>query len=504
MKKHNIVNTKYGKIFGYKSGDINIFRGIPYAAPPVGKNRFAPPQPVASWANILDATANSPIAPQIPGLPEYAVSNWKQSEAQCLTLNIWTPGLDDKKRPVMVWIHGGALKTGSNADYDGQLIAARGDVVFVNINYRLGPLGFLYVPGKTANVGLLDQVEALKWVKQNIAAFGGDPSNITVFGESAGALSISCLMAMPRAKGLFKRAILESNVCTPNRSRAEYGEVVGRRLFATLGVPYGDMDALRAMDVQKLLNAYQQVTVSRFVYDVYPPFIDGDVLPLHPYEAIRQGAARDIEMIAGTNENEGALFSLVDPSVDSIDEKEFKKRVRYYRSNIGENDDIVEKIFKTYASEIGPAPFNTVRYAWEQFNTDYFFRVPVMQYLDAQVKHQPNVYAYLFTWNNPELPEKLGAVHGLEIAFVFGSFTGVEGTNTLKIFPRKTEETERLSFRMMDAWINFARHGNPNHSDIPVWPRYDAKKKPTMLFDNKVTVKADMYAARNALWQELV
>ncbi len=497
------MSTTSGKILGYKNSGIFIFRGIPYAAPPVGVNRFAPPQPVKPWTSIRDATQNSPIVPQIPGLPEFTVSNWKQSEADCLTLNIWTPGLDDKKRPVMFWVHGGALKGGSNADYDGQAIATRGDVVVVNINYRLGALGFLYVPGKTANVGLLDQVAALKWVIENIEAFGGDPSNITLFGESAGALSISCLMTMPSARGLFKRVILQSNVCTPNRSRPEYGEAVGRNLFALLGISYGDLDALRSVDVEKLLLAYQQVTLSRFVFDTYPPFIDGDVIPVHPYIAIQRGEARDIEMIAGTNESEGSLFSLIDPNIDKIDETELRKRIRYFRSNIGEDDPVVDRIYSLYAGEIGSPPFDTLRYAWEQFNTDYFFRVPVRQYLDAQSQHQPNVYSYLFSWKNPELSPKLGATHGLEIAFVFGSFTGIDGVNTLKLFPRKTEQSARLSSQMMDAWINFARDGNPNHQNIPEWPKYDAEQRPMIVFDNEIQIKTGMYQERNALWEEL-
>jgi len=503
MNDSYLVFTASGKILGYEDNGIKIFKGIPYAASPAGANRFSPPQPVKAWSDVLNATQNSPIAPQLLGLPEFTVNTWKQSESDCLTLNIWTPALDDKKRPVMVWIHGGSLMTGSNSDYDGQLLASRGDVVVVIINYRLGPLGFLFVPGKTANVGLLDQVEALKWVNQNIKVFGGDPSNVTLYGESAGALSISCLMSMPRAKGLFNRAILESNVCNPDGSKPEYGEAVGKRLFSILGVRYGDMEGLRSVNLQKLLEAYRQVTLSRVIFDTYPPFIDGDVLPIHPYEAIRRGDARNIEMIAGTNENEGALFSLIDPNADRIDEPEFRKRIRYYRSNTGESAASADNIYNVFAGDIGLEPFNTLRYAWEQFNTDRFFRIPVKLYLDAQSKHQSNVFSYLFAWKNPGLDNKLGAMHGAEIAFIFGSFTGIEGTNTFKFFPRKTEETTKLSSIMMDAWINFARHGDPNHHKIPKWPQYNANNKPTIVFDKEIKIKTDLYGMRDALWKEI-
>ena len=273
MNTNTLVSTTSGKILGYENNGINVFRGIPYAESPAGVNRFSPPIPIAPRADVLNAAKNGPIAPQLPGLPEFVISNWEQSESECLTLNIWSPGLDDKKRPVMLWIHGGSLMSGSNSDFDGQLLAARGDVVVVIINYRLGALGFLFVPGKTANVGLLDQVEALKWVNQNVQKFGGDPSNITLFGESAGALSISCLMSMPRAKGLFKRAILESNVCNPYGSKPEYGEEVGKRLFSILGIQYGDMENLRSVSIEKLLPAYRQATLSRLLTGTCSRFI---------------------------------------------------------------------------------------------------------------------------------------------------------------------------------------------------------------------------------------
>jgi len=206
MDNSEVVITDSGKIRGYRKDGVLNFYGIPYADPPVGKNRLAPPQPVQPWHDVFDASRFGPVAPQSPGVaPTFPR---EQSEAGCLTLNIWTPNADNRKRPVLFWIHGGGFTTGSGPiGTFRQKLTARGDVVLVSINYRLGVLGFLYVPGKTANVGLLDQVEALKWVNRNIAQFGGDPANITVFGESAGGHSITTFLGMPSTKGLFKRAI---------------------------------------------------------------------------------------------------------------------------------------------------------------------------------------------------------------------------------------------------------------------------------------------------------
>ena len=500
MKDRCVINTTSGNIRGHTQDGIKVFKGIPYAAPPIGKNRFAPPQPVTPWENILDTLKSSPTVPQPLAPPELRAIIHEQSEADCLTLNIWTPGFDDKKRPVLFWIHGGSLLTGSNADFDGQPMSARGDAVIIAINYRLGPFGFLYVPEQTANVGLLDQVAALEWVRQNISHFGGDPSNVTIFGESAGGLCVSTLMTMPKAKGLFKRAIIESNVCNPDASQPEKGEAVGKRLFSILGIKYGDMAAIRAVPPEKLIVAYQQAIASRVWADTYPPFVDGNVLPRHPYEAIKQGIAKDIEIIAGTNENESGLFSLWDPNIDKLDELHLKTRFRYSRSSAGETDERTEELFKIYTGYIKSAPFNTLRYAWEQFNTDQMFRIPVQRYVEAQRKHQRRVYLYQFSWKTPELGGKLGAAHALEIPFVFNTL----GKETFGIFPQKTVETDKLSFAMMDAWVNFARIGNPNHKNIPEWTQYNKKTKPTMVFDNEIRLATNLYPERDKVWESVI
>ena len=500
MEENRIVTISSGKICGFMQDSIYVFKGIPYAAPPVGKNRFSPPQPVERFDHLFNALESSPIVPQPPSAPELRATVHEQSEAGCLTLNIWTPGLDDKKRPVLFWIHGGSLLTGSNADFDGRPMAARGDIVVIAINYRLGGFGFLYVPSKTANVGLLDQVAALNWVNENVNKFGGDPSNITIFGESAGGLCVSTLMTMPRAKGLFKRAIIQSNVCNPDASQPEKGETVGKKLFSILGIKYGDMEAMREVPTDKLISAYQQAIITRVFVDTYPPFIDGDVLPIHPYDAIKRGLGKDIELIAGTNENESGLFSLWDPNVDRLDEQHLKNRIRYFRSSAGETETVAEKFFTIYTAAMKEAPFNTFRYAWEQFNTDQMFRIPVQRYLEAQSKWQSRVYSYQFSWKTTELDGKLGAAHALEIPFVFNTL----GIKPFGIFPKKTAATNRLSFAMMDAWVHFGVKGNPNHKNIPEWPRYDTETRPTIIFDKEIQVGKNLYPERDKAWKNII
>ena len=297
-----IVNTTCGKIRGYKMYNRVISsKGIPYAEPPIGELRFRSPVPKCKWDDILDAKIFGPIAPQ-PSM-ELGSSQMKQpeqSEEDCLTLNVWTPALDNKKRTVMFWIHGGAFETG-NGQFNGEILANRGDVVIVSINYRLGALGFLYVPGKTANVGLLDQVLALKWVQDNISNFGGDENQVCVFGESAGGESISALMAMPLAKGLFKRAIMQSNVCLPYNLKSSQGALYTKKVFEQARIEYDDLEALRKIPAKKLIRAYSKAQqdlsdLQRFI-DYYPPYIDGKILPENPFEAIKSGALKNIEII---------------------------------------------------------------------------------------------------------------------------------------------------------------------------------------------------------------
>ncbi|MHA1467980.1 MAG: carboxylesterase/lipase family protein, partial [Promethearchaeota archaeon] len=308
LKKTKIVELDTGKLQGYIDKGIEIYKGIPYAEPPVGNFRFNIPEPKNSWSSVLEATKFGPDAPQPPSpfTPQPAP---QQSEEDCLTLNIWTPKADDKKRPVMFWIHGGSYKTGGANRYDGIPLATRGDIVVVIINYRLGPFGFLYlpnVPGISANVGLLDQIAALKWVKKNIVRFGGDPNNITVFGESAGAGSICSLIGMPAAKGLFNRIIPQSGSTNPLGYLKGRAIATTQKLFSLLKVEKGDIDSFRKLSTEDIIKAQirmdAQVLKAGNAFAMgYSPIIDGSTMPKHPLKVVLDGETKNIELLHGTN-----------------------------------------------------------------------------------------------------------------------------------------------------------------------------------------------------------
>ena len=500
MEKEMIAKTKNGKIRGEKEENGMItYKGIYYAKSPVKDLRFKPPVPIESWDGVLDGTNFGPYVPQPPPLmPNPLLDSLIKKEDNCLSLNIWTPALDDKKRPVMFYIHGGALETGNGALYNGQFLSKRGDIVVVTINYRLGALGFLYVPGKTANVGLLDQVLALKWVKDNVEYFGGDSENITIFGESAGGLSVSCLITMPAAKGLFQRGIIESNVASLFGHNPVEGEKFNKKLFSAVGVDYGDLEAMRKIQVKDLVDAFKN-TQSEFIFaEYYPPYVDGDVLPLHPFEAIQKGLAKDFEILAGSNEDEFKLFTLMDPNAKNANEKHLHENFRLVLTNLDQNEAKIKEFIESYKKIVGESssiPLAVI----EEFQTDYIFRIPLLKYLEEQCVHQPNLYLYRFSWKTPSMGGVLGACHALEIPFVWGSLLDID----MGWLPKKTEEMDILSSQMMDCWINFARSGNPNHKSIPNWPKYNKKNRSTLIFDKNITVVDDPKRETRIIWDAI-
>ena len=504
LREIDVADTNCGKIRGYKTQNgILSFKGIPYAEPPIKDLRFSPPIPIKKWKEILDAKEFGPIAPQPVVRFDPSVKPPKQSEPDCLTLNIWTPALDDKKRTVMVWIHGGAFEMGSGR-YNGEILTKRGEVVIVSINYRLGALGFLYVPGKTANVGLLDQVLALKWVKANINNFGGDDANICVFGESAGGESISALLAMPLAKGLFKRAIIQSCVCDPYNLKPGEGELYSKKLFEIVGVKYDDLELLREVPAEELVKAYTKAQVGLsylpMIIDYYPPYIDGEILPLNPFEAIKSGFAKDIDILGGTTENEHKLWNLWDPKADRITEEQVNQNFHGFLKYLGQNETEIKEFINVYKNHRFNEFSTKERDMMDEFFTDVMFRIPVMRFLEIQSNIQPNVYLYLFKWKSPWLRGKLGAYHGIDVAFVWGTLSETEEQYVTK----RTEETSLISNQMMDCWIHFAKTGNPNHRGIPQWPRYNLKNRPTMIFDKKTEVINDPFSETRSLWDNVI
>ncbi|MFX1312415.1 MAG: carboxylesterase/lipase family protein, partial [Promethearchaeota archaeon] len=316
MKRTEIIETKTGKLQGYIDRGLSIFKGIPYAEPPIGELRLNNPILKKPWDGIFEALKFGPEVPQPIG-PDTPLPRPIQNEEECLTLNIWTPATDGEKRPVMMWIHGGAFIYGSNsrALYNGFNLSKRGNIVVVSINYRLGPFANLALPGAKANVGMLDQITALEWIRVNIDYFGGDPNNVTIFGESAGGVSVCTLMAMPKAKGLFKRAIAESNGPHPLGYRKSILEQSTEILLDELNFKSNELEEFQKIpweDILKATERFNRRVASEGIRLIsgFAPFVDGDTIPTHPLKAIQDGYAKDIELIIGCNFEEAKFNHL--------------------------------------------------------------------------------------------------------------------------------------------------------------------------------------------------
>jgi para-nitrobenzyl esterase len=504
MEQESIVETSNGKIRGYGRRGIIKFKGIPYAASPAGNGRFKPPAPIDPWTGVRDVLEYGPIAPQPQSNLEKLFGGMRvQNEAECLTLNIWTPGVDSAKRPVMFFIHGGAFVTGTGASLDGTRLALRGDVVVVSINYRLGVLGFLYLPDEpdaSPNVGLLDMVAALKFVKENIAQFGGDPDCITIFGESAGGFSVGALLATPSATGLFHRAILQSGAIHPRGMHPEEASRPGVKLFETLNLKKGDLQTLRKTKAEEIINAQVAImpdpsggfTIGRPLR--LGPVVDGGVVPEHPLSAIRKGYAKGIDILVGSNLDETKLWNLLNPEAEKIQQEGLEKGVKAIITLTGKGEGLADKLLKTY-QETRKTPRDTM----DALTTDLMFKIPSIRLAEAQCAHN-NTYMYLFTWQSPFRGGKYGAMHALELGFVFGVLLPTE----VGIFPKKDAETEALSGAMMDTWIAFAKTGNPNNPAIPTLPPYTVEKRSTIIFDQEIKVQDDPYGVERTVWEGLM
>jgi para-nitrobenzyl esterase len=499
-----LASTKSGKLEGKYEGGLYVFKGIPYAAPPVGELRWMPPQPIKPWKDVRPAKEFGPIAPQnlMPAGPIMHVEQ-PQSE-DCLFLNVWTPGLDNAKRPVMVWIHGGAFAIGSGSDpqFNNDKLPKKGNIVLVTLNYRLGMLGFLRLKdatgGKissTGNEGFLDQVAALKWVKENIEAFGGDSKNITVFGESAGGMSIGCLMVMPAAKGLFQKGILESGVGSVAVPKTEANK--GGELFLKVtGIKKDDAKAMRALSTAQLLKLENKMkTMSAGPGEVMKitattPVADGEVIPDFPIKLARQGAAKGIKAIIGTNLDEWRLFAAMQPGSDKINDAEMMKRLSFIIPG-ADVKQLVEDYRKALQKRGGPITPAVISSAVQ---TDIMFRIPALELVDAQVKNNTLVFSYLFDWKSPVMGGILGACHGLEIGFVFGTYDDM--------FCGTGLEADRLSECMQDAWLSFAKTGDPSSKCMGNWPAY-GEKRLTMIIGKERRVEAAPYEAERVAWDKV-
>jgi para-nitrobenzyl esterase len=406
----------------------------------------------------------------------------------------------------MVWLHGGAFTTGSGSQpiYQGACLARRGDAVVVTVNYRLGALGYLHLPaldgeGPSANFGLLDQIAALAWVRENIAAFGGDPGCVTVFGESAGAMSVGTLLGTPRARGLFARAILQSGAAS-NVYEPEDAIRVSETFMKELGLAPDDVDGLRAAPLEAVLAA-QERAVSQLLGVIptlpFQPVVDGDVLPEPPLAAIADGLSRDVSVLIGTNLEEQKLYSPTDPKSLTLDQEGLLRRCRRAMPQAGPHGlPRGEQAIHHYRAAREGRHDVSPRELWFAIETDRWFRVPATRLAELQAAHQPDTFAYLFTWKSPALGGMLGSCHALEIPFVFGCV----GERMVQRFTGDHPAVAVISQRMQDAWLAFARHGDPSHPELGDWPRYDTARRATMLFGEECRVEHAPFEAERAFW----
>lgn len=481
------VATRSGVLRGRVENGVAVFRGVPYAAPPVGELRFEPPREPQPWNGVRDALVDGPIAPQGRSRLAHVMGDFQRPQSEdCLTLNLWTPNPDARGRPVMVWLHGGAYSSGAGSLpwYAGDRFAANGDVVFVSVNYRLGALGFLYLPGVSeGNLGLLDQMQALRWVRDNIAAFGGDPGNVTVVGQSAGGGSIAAMMTMPRAKGLFRRAILQSpGMGRPSRGAAEAAEL-GARYAHFAGIEPGDEAALKQAPVEKLLAAQGELGRSLQGFAVlslpFSPVRDGRVIEGNIIERLQAGAGADVDVMVGTTREEMAAFHCVDQAVLQADEA--AARQVFERICGPRHQDYYEEFHRMRAVATPAAMLGDL-------TTDQVFRMGSLRLAEGQARAGRPAYVYQFDWQSPVPGFK--SCHCLEIPFVFNNRDHWRDSPMLE--GADEAEFQGIADAMHQAWIAFARNGDPNHGGVPRWAPYDLDRRATMRFDTVIGTVNDL------------
>ncbi len=481
------LTTRLGRVRGLDDGRVKSFLGLPYAKPPIGERRFKPPESIANWDDVLDATQFPNRAMQSDTFTNS--SQFKQPIAgelseDCLFLNVVTPSAPGKPRPVLFWIHGGAFVTGSANEYDGSVLADQGDVVVVTINFRLGPFGFLDVSGlgpdyahSIAN-GVMDIVLALQWVQDNIADYGGDPSNITVFGESSGGSLVLSLLAAPTADGLFHKAVAHSATCV-HRSPNDRSESIAKRM----GVDQSNyLDALLTMPAQEIIDLDLAYGIT----------VDGHIITRSTMEAIRDRGENGVPLITGTNQREGTLYTLGDDAEQDHYAK-FNKGLATEMLLGGDPSNFLAGMKETY-------PDATPGKLHEMLWTDMFRGICSGA---AEAVTQAGPGAWLYRFDLPaNLPgaELLGATHASEMAFTFNAFAKPDTHACLTFHDREDPVVRSLAKTWSDTVIRFATTGNPNGGDLPEWPIYETAERNCLILDADVRVEADPDALHRSLW----
>jgi para-nitrobenzyl esterase len=487
------VSTTSGTVLGFTDDGVAAFLGIPYAAPPFGARRFAAPAPAERWDGVREATEYGATVPKGPYAPPYDVLLLEPQipGEDCLNLNVWTPDPGGSGLPVYVWIHGGSFVNGSGAvpTYDGSAFARDG-VVCVTINYRLGVDGFLQFPDDgPANRGLLDQIAALRWVQENIAAFGGDPSRVTIGGESAGAFSVGAQLALPSARGLFGQAILQSGAGHHALTAATAARV-GGYLAERLNVAH-TREALAQVPLDQLIAAQQalaleaqlmpdparwgEVSVNLMAFE---PVIDGEVLPDLPIRRIAGGSAGDVPVLAGANRHEMRLFTVPNGLIDMVTDELLQMTVAGYGAPV----DKTLEVYRSGQPDATPGELHA------DVVSDWFFRVPAIRLAEAQAGSAGS-WMYEFSWPSPQYGGRIGACHALEIAFTFDTLA-TEGHGALQ----GPEAPRHLADEMHRAWVRFVTDGDPG------WPRYDLDRRAVQDFGAQVRVVDDPRGQQRTLW----
>jgi para-nitrobenzyl esterase len=497
LDEQPIATTFSGKVRGKRENGVAVFRGIRYGAPPVGVDRFKPSKRPQPWAETADALTFGAAAMQMSmGLadagepsplkealgPILPAPEDKASESEdCLFLNVWTPAIDDKKRPVMIWLHGGGFTAGSAGwpVYDGAALARNGDVVVVSINHRLNVFGYLYLGElagpeflQSGNAGMLDIMLAIWWVRDNIAHFGGDAGNVTVFGESGGGLKVSTLLAMRSARGLVHKAIIQSGPGVRCLSR-EAATENARAVLAEAGISLpGDLDKLRALPAAALVEAAasaQRKAAASGRQLWVAPVMDGMTMGEHPFDPVATSQAAKVPLMIGHTRDEGTFFIATDPKFGSFTREDVVARSEAMAR--GKAKAMLEAL-----DRLSPDASPTQRIADLQTMTwAYSGSVTIA---DRKAAQEPPVYAYLLEWKTPVAGGVLGATHALDLPLMFNN------VEAARVFTGPGDAPQKLADKMQAAWLAFAKTGNPNCPALPDWPRYDTTRRATMIFDN--------------------
>ncbi|MEE2732447.1 MAG: carboxylesterase/lipase family protein [Pseudomonadota bacterium] len=505
------VYAPCGEIIGLQREGYQEFRGIPYAEQPIGVSRFKAPEPLLPFDEPFKADRFGDSAPQ-DHIPLFGIT---QTSEDCLHLNIWTPTCDDKKRPVMVWIHGGGFLTGSGSQliYNGKNLAVNGDVVVVSINYRLGALGYIYLNDLigsdhniSANNGLLDQMEALRWVKDNIGAFGGNPEDVTVFGESAGGMSIATLLATPAARGLFKRAIIQSGAADQVLTRHEATEI-GRKFLEITDIDPANPERLWRLSPDQIIKAQRQLTRMSFNRGPFSqevrqtgmvllPVVDGTILPQTPLSAIQQGEAKDIPILVGCTRDEWNLFlslpgteGLFAPgNVHEVEKSDLIALLEKSVPGMGERAaNLYEKVVQ------GSRESSSLADIYSAFEGDRMFRIPTLRMAEAHSEHNRNAFVFQFNWDKGGF----GACHASDIPLVFGC----TDTPAAQYLCGADPGAAKLSTIVQNCWIAFARSSDPSTDGVGKWHAFDDESRQVMCFGESPQLHTDPFAASAPLWE---